>query len=619
MILFAGIHRRNRILLVSSVVVMLLIDRISVIGLSPESSSHSRDHAGSSRLNVAATAYGNADDRRKESLRQGQNPLVSLNLNLDALAQSGAAPRAQQLLERIHALYEEGYYEVSPDIVSYNSVLKAWKEEKNPDQAYELLQDMLRKQTKEIQVDAISLNTVIIAFANSGNYRKAEALLRQMQQRDDLPDPDLITFNSVLYALSASPDPTTAIKAENLLREMMSSECRVSPDTISFNTVIYAWSQMADQDTQSAAKRSQELLEHMEQLSAAGNSNVVPDVFSYTTVIQAWARCGQPARAEKVFERMKDWGLEPNRYTYTAVMSSLAKGGDPQRAETIHNEMMEAYEDGYFELKPDTISFSAVIDGWAKLSHVDKPEAAERALALLKQMKDLESEGMGPNAITYTSVLSALAKKGTWEACEEARDILAEMDDEYQNGKHWLKPTTIQYNAVLLAYARSPRADKALKAAAFFKLMANHPDPNCRPDTITYNTLLMASSNAFGNEELKSTSFQVASTAFQECVRLGNDPTSHIGPTSSTFAHFCKAARRLIHKAKMRDEILQKTLTLCLEKGLLSPTVVQQVQTSCRSEKEWKQRAGKLADFVGWKERFRPLKVPTEWVCNARR
>lgn len=590
------------------------------LALSPDSSRNSPRDTTSTRFQAVTTpTHGSADNRRKESLAQGNNPLISLNLNLDALAQSRAAPRAQELLQRIHALYQEGYYEVSPDTVSYNSVLKAWKEENNPEKAYELLQHMLLNPTEEIQVDVISLNTVILAFAKQGNYPQSEDLLRQMQERDDLPDPDAVTYNSVLYAFSVSSDPSTAMQAENLLREMMTPRCNVAVDTTSFNTVIFAWSQMADPDTHSAARRAQQLLEHMEQLSAAGNSNVAPDVYSYTTVIQAWARCGRATQSQKILDRMTARGLVPNRFTYTAVMSSLAKAGNPHKAEIILNKMMEAYLNGNQDLKPDTIAFSAVMDGWAKLSHVDKPDAAVRAMELLNRMKELEVDGMGPNGITYTSVFAALAKSGTWEACEKARDLLQDMERSYREGKEILRPTVIQYNAVLLAFARSPRADKALKAAAFFKTMSEHPDPQCRPDTITYNTLLMACANAFGNEELKTNSFQIAAEAFQIAVQLGADKDSLVYPTSTTFAHFCKAARRLIPRPDIRLSILQKAVLLCREKGLLNPVVVQQAQMACTSSKEWSDMVGELANYVGWNETFRPTQIPPRWLENARR
>lgn len=601
--------------------ILLLSDTLEAFSFSSHKSC-SR-HISSSKLNgVASTSPSSAatfgaDDRRKQSLEQGNHPLISLNLNLDALAQSGAAPRAQELLQRIHALYQEGYYEVSPDIVSYNSVLKAWKEENNPEKAYELLQEMLLIDgADDIQVDVISFNTVILAFAKTGNYPQAEDLLRQMQQREDLPEPDTVTYNAVLYAFAQSPDQGTAVQAENLLREMMSPKFNVTVDTTSFNTVIYAWSQMADKTTVAAAHRAQELLEHMEGLAAAGNSNVDPDLYSYTTVIQAWAKSGQPLRSKKVLDQMTSVvGLIPNRFAYTAVMSSLAKSRQAEKAEIILDDMMDAYASGNLDLKPDTVAFSSVMDGWAKLSSVDKPQCAERAMVLLERMKELEPEGMGPNARTYTSVLTALAKSGTWDACEKARDLLNEMEAEYEEGNGALRPSTIHYNTVLNAFARSPRADKALKAAGFLQVMQQHPSAHCRPDIISYNSLLMACANAFGNGDLKDKSFAIALDTFKAAMTQ-TDGT--VRPTSTTFAHFLKAARRLLGKPQQKG-VLFKTLKICCEKGLLNQVVVQQVQSACQTDVEWKEIGGNVSNYVGLKEKLRVSLVPQQWICNARR
>ena len=392
-----------------------------------------------------------AEERRQQSLKQGNHPLISLNLNLDALAQSAAAPRAQELLQRIHALYKDGYYEVSPDTVSFNSVLKAWKECDNPEKAYELLQEMILDDTNDessnsIRANVISFNTVILAFAQQGNYVRAQELLKQMQEQSNLPDPDTVTYNCVLAGLAKSSDTGTAIIAENLLKQMMQPESDVTVDTTTFNTVIHSWSKIGDR---SSAYRAQQLLDHMEQLAAAGSTTVIPDLYTYTTVIQAWAKCGKPSRAQEAMESMIRHGVAPNRFTYTAVMSSHSKSGDAARAEEILDSMMLEYKNGNHEMKPDTVAFSSVMDGWAKMSHVDKPEAAERALALLQRMKELDADGMGPNARTYTSVLTALAKSGTWDACSRARSLLYEMEKEYENGKIELEPSNIHCKSAL--------------------------------------------------------------------------------------------------------------------------------------------------------------------------
>eukprot|EP00980_Cylindrotheca_fusiformis_P016962 scaffold5159_cov112-Cylindrotheca_fusiformis.AAC.16 len=563
-------------------------------------------------LLASTSTKESAEDRRRQSRKQ-HDPLISLNLNLDAMAQNANGPVAQEMLHRIRALHQEGYYDVSPDTVSYNSVLKAWKEDNNPEKAYEYLQQML-KRDKTI-ADVISFNTVILAFAKKGNYRKAVQIIKQMEAREDLPDPDTLTYNALLYALAQSKDRGTTKQADELLHEMIEGKRNVKVDTTSFNTVIHACSQLANKSNPAAAQRAQQLLNRMEELAVGGNTSVCPDIYTYTTVIQAWAKCEQSLKSQKVLDAMTLKGLLPNRFTYTAVMSSLAKTGMAEKAETLLNSMMLAYQQGNDSLKPDTVAFSSVMDGWARLSHVDKPYAAERALSLLDRMKALDGDGMGPNARTYTSVLSAVAKSGTWEACDKAREILRDMEYEYDKGNKLLQPSSIHYNAVLLSYARSPRADKALKASSFLRTMKNHPDPQCHPDIISYNSVLMACANAFGNEDLKRKSYMVAKNIFKSTI-LEED---NIRPTSTTFVHFCKASRRLILKTPLRMTALQKSLRLCCRKGMLNHVVVLQAQLACKTDEEWHLIAGEVSKYVAKDGKLHSAKVPKEWTCNAGR
>jgi pentatricopeptide repeat protein len=578
---------------------------ISLFNQSTSSSSSSS----SSSLNSSSSSSSSSSLSNEQEQRTKKNhPLLSLNLNLDSLAQVGAGNLAQELLRRIQALYAEGYYQISPDIVSYNSVLKAWKEQDNPQQALELLESMIQEEivaatrvvdgssnnvSRPIRVDVISFNTVIAAFANQGNYNKALELLRRMQQYDNdknndgndndndrkalqllrrlqqqdddddvndnedkntnnsksinvrtmyhyYPNPDTTTYNIVLYSLAQSDDCGTADQAENLLREMMTTGLSYV-DTTSFNTVLYAWSKEGvnvdinnnfnsnrnnakkakirnNNNSNSvskkiAAQRAEDLLTIMEALSEAeGNSHILPDVYSYTTVIQCWAKCLRPDKAQDVFNQMTiDRGLQPNKLTYTALINALSKSCQPELAEQILHQMIENNEDdednnnNENNLLPDTVTFSSVIDGWSRVASKDRPEAATRALHILETMKNHAAEGMGPNARTYTSVLTALAKSGTWDACEKAKILVQNMEEVYNNStddassssagtsisnnnddKWSMRPTNIHYNCLLNAYARSPQADKGIKAELILKEMENHPRLDCRPDTISY-------------------------------------------------------------------------------------------------------------------------------------
>jgi len=686
----------------------------SLLSLSISTTNHEQHPAAS----VSAS-----DDRRNQSLEQGHHPLWSLNLNLDSMAQAGAGNRAQELLKRIHALYEEGYYEVSPDIVSYNSVLKAWKEEEQPEAALELLETMIRNEKegeqrellgsegstlpsdavgdKPIRVDVISFNTVIAAFANQGNYQKALELLRKMQKepsnnntdddgdngmeetetKDDYyyPNPDTITYNIVLYSLALSDDPGTAAQAENLLREMMMRKERTGlsvVDTTSFNTVLYAWSREGESkrfpaattttttnkgtlpkrplSPKMSAQRAEDLLTIMKELSEAGNMNVRPDVYSYTTVIQSWAKCGNAGgtdKAQAILDQMIDTGLQPNQLTYTALMNALSRAGEPERAESVLHQMMAAQH------KPDTVAVSSIIDGWAKVSSKDRPEAAKRALQIFRTMKQKTSLGVRPTATTYTSVLTALAKSCTRHSGDEALDLLQEMeeahaatgdDDNIETNssiknldpkldKWSMRPKNIHYNCVLDAYARSSRADKAIKAQHLMTVMENHSRLDCRPDTISYNSLMMACAHATGDQQLREKSFEIALRTFkillsnggstgsrrqQEKPLLRHKPVHELHATSTTFAHFFRACRKLLRPDNARRKsILTKSLTICRKLGLLNFLVVHQVQLACQSETDWKETAGGLSEYVGWKEDAkRCIKIfPREWTCNARR
>jgi hypothetical protein len=182
----------------------------------------------------------------------------------------------------------------------------------------------------------------------------------------------------------------------------------------------------------------------------------------------------------------------------------------------------------------------------------------------------------------------------------------------------------------LNAYAKSPFADKAFKANALLNEMECHSRMDCRPDTISYNTLLEACSNAFGDRGIKDHSVQIALQAFKTLIvkaqkhNTGKVPldtsTFLLSPTSTTFALWAKVCRRLLATPEQKRSALTKTLQICRDWGMLNHLVVRQVQTCCQSETEWKETVGELAEYVDWKADFRKCRnVPKEWTCHERR
>lgn len=597
-----------------------------------------------------------AQERRKaESLERGHHPLMSLNLNLDSLARGGAAPRAQELLERIEALYKEGYYAVSPDVVSYNSVLNAWAKRNSPEKALELLQSLEEKHESngpdnlsDIQANVISYNTVIYAFAQNGLYKEAEQLLREMQQHpDDNMVPDTITFNAVLYAYAQSKEKDAPPRAEALLREMMTDENEAQVDTTSFNVVLHAW---ANSKEDRAAFRAQELLEHMETLSLAGNSKVRPDVYSYTTVIQAWvsqlrnrhfrrenhsrgnhfdkraqklAQNSKTAAAEaanKLLKKMEEEQLHPNQVTYTSVMSALCFSGKPDEAHKLLLSLLARFEQqramvgesssaSSMLVKPDTIAFSAVMDGWVKNSN-NFPDAASKVLQLLNLMKDWQAQGhedMAPNSRTYTSVISSLAKSRTWDACLQAKDLL----NNVPGG-----PSVIHYNAVLDAFAKSPRADKARHAKALLEDMirSDNGPSSISPDLISFNSVLSACAGSFGSPDLRQESLATATLVFKHI-----NQSSELEPSPYTFSVMIKALRKLVNDEDTKMDYVGKIFKLCCENGSLNAGVWQQLKKSIPQNESTESIWQSLLEPVAYSPNLQIADLPNEWKSNARK
>ena len=619
----------------------------------------------------SALFVGAQERRKAESLESGHHPLISLNLNLDSLAQGGASKRAQELLQRIEALHEEGYYAVSPDSVSYNSVLKAWVKYNSPEKALELLQRMEEKQElyetlhsggggnnvddNNIKsggvLNVISYNTVINAFAQNGRYLEAEQLLQRMQDQGRIV-PNTVTFNSVLNAYSQSTDEDAPPKAEALLRKMTILD-DIQVDTTSFNTVLHAYAKSKES---SAPLRAQELLRHMETLALAGNAKVRPDVYSYTTVIQAWVAQlrhryrrresksrgshfdrGAPGAssstssgketdaaraAKKLLEKMEEQKLQPNQVTYTSVMTALCWSGRPQDAHELLLNLLKRFEQqqamveespsaSSMLVKPDTITFSAVMDGWVK-NAVTFPEAATKVMELLEIMKHWQALGhadMGPNSRTYTSVISALAKSRTWDACLRAKNLLAEIPDG--------GATVIHYNAVLDAFAKSPRADKAQLAKRVLEELME--SPSLEPDLISFNTVISACAASFGDPELKKNSLTIATSVFNHICR-----SDDLHPSPYTFSVMIKALRKLTTREDVRNDLISKIFQICCKHGCLNAGVWQQVKNSIPFSDStailWKELlGGNLVNNDGGSDIpcLHLSDLPKEWKRNA--
>jgi pentatricopeptide repeat protein len=222
---------------------------------------------------------------------------------------------------------------VSPNVVSYTTVLHAWskrarKDPEAPDRAHKILRTISK------MANSRSFAAVIQAYAQQGRAEEAEALLYHMLEDScDSPQPDAFVFGAVLHAWSKTtkcPPIEAAKRAEKLLMLMhdlhRSKRLRDPPNVVCFSNVLQCWSRIPGLE---GAERAHAILETMTSYGAH------PNIFSINIVMNAWAnhasKCPQAVdKAFSLFELARK-SQQPDEYTYRALFKAITLSSLPDK------------------------------------------------------------------------------------------------------------------------------------------------------------------------------------------------------------------------------------------------------------------------------------------------
>jgi hypothetical protein len=111
--------------------------------------------------------------------------------------------------------------------------------------------------------------------------------------------------------------------------------------------------------------------------------------------------------------------------------------------------MKERYAAGERYMKPNRMSFNALIDCWAKSGK--GTFAARKAEALLKEMEEMCALGdssVAPNIVTYNAILNSWARSGTRCCGNKAEGYLDLMWELYHSGDREIAPNDKSFNTV---------------------------------------------------------------------------------------------------------------------------------------------------------------------------
>jgi pentatricopeptide repeat protein len=256
---------------------------------------------------------------------------------------------------------------------------------------------------------------------------------------------------------------------------------RIRPNVVSFSSMMNAWVKSWRPE---APEKVEKLLDDMKRLHMEHPAwGVIPNQVTYATAIDAWAKVGRVDRAEGLLKEMYEEGLKPNLPSFNGYLVSLARAGEMDKAESVLEQMEALYDSGELEDRPNVISYSTVLDAFAKSKD---DGAAERSESILRQMID---KGVSPNTISYNSVIDAHVKSRN---VERAEALLKEMHDSFVQGNPDVKPTIRTYSVVLAGWSRTRSPQAGERGEQLLDLMESLAESGELedPDIIVYNSVL---------------------------------------------------------------------------------------------------------------------------------
>jgi hypothetical protein len=492
------------------------------------------------QMYLSSLADMNKGNRNNNYVAQPNS--ITYTTVINALAKSGggadAARKAEQLLDRMYQLYENGTnISLKPTIVTYAAVIDCWAksglEEMAAERADAILENLIHlyqsdpKKHADLRPNTSVFNTVINAWAKcsrNGAFR-AHKMLSTMEQlyKDGIFDtkPDKISYGTVMNAFVKSGSGVdAAIMVEQLLDKMQklydAGDVSMRPDAYAYGSVISLWSRIESVNHAAAAERADAILTNMIRLHQSNprkHADLCPDAQLFSYVISAYAKIGGSKAAHRALTLLTNMETMcksmPNAITYTTVIKALSKSGDgasaAEEAEKILQRMTQMYKSGVVNTKPDVVTYNAVINCWAQSNH---PNATMRAESILTDMirnyqsDPIKNADLSPDTQIFSTVINVWAQQqhhsplGNTQAAMKAQSLLTDMEQLYEDGISNAIPNSITYTTVIKAWAKSGDGEHAaMEAEKLLKKMHELHNlgseyVHLKPDVVTYNAVI---------------------------------------------------------------------------------------------------------------------------------
>jgi pentatricopeptide repeat protein len=323
---------------------------------------------------------------------------------------------------------------------------------------------------------------------------------------DHIPIPDTCSYTTVIEGFSKYGLPHQAEKLLNYMEEQYGPSKaearsgdarRMRPNRITYNAVINAWAE--SDGLEEAPDRAMAILAKLEAADSSSSdtktTGIFPDIVTYNSCLSALANSGKAREAEEIVQRMVDrcsnaenpLAPRPDTITYSTLIHGWAKSDDeeaPARAEQILENMERLHQEGDENVTPTAFGVNACMHAWAKRGNIDRAEV------ILHRLEDLALDGgrpeLKPDSVSYNTVITFLAISNRPESAERIESIMSRMSALD------VKPCVITLNALITAFARQRTPWGADEAERILTMMETNDEDFVSPNGFSYSLVIDA-------------------------------------------------------------------------------------------------------------------------------
>lgn len=230
-------------------------------------------------------------------------------------------------------------------VLSFNALMGACVKSKKFDMVEKIFGDVPEKLS--IEPDLVSYNTMVKAFCEMGSFDSAVLMIQEMEKKG--VKPDVITFNTILDCLYGNKRFSDA---EKIWRQMV--EKNIVPNIRSYNAKLLGLA---------LEKRTKEGAQLVEELR---NIGVKPDVFSFNALIKGFVNEGDLDEAKRWYSEIEKGSCSPDKWTFETLVPLVCEKGDVEYAFELCKDIFQRSR------LVGVALLQAVVDGLVKASRIEE-------------------------------------------------------------------------------------------------------------------------------------------------------------------------------------------------------------------------------------------------------